>query len=51
MPFSEAATIINPTTQQPSGKSNVDDFSDSHIKKATAEIQAALNRSKQKAGI
>jgi hypothetical protein len=39
MPFSETATIINPTTQQPSGKSNIDDFSGSDIEKTLQKFK------------
>jgi len=50
MPFGETAAIINPTTQQPSGKSNVDDFQVAILKRYCRN-SCALTRSKQKAGI
>lgn len=51
MPFSETTTIINPVTHRDENDHQIDDFSDDEIEKTLAEIQAALNRTKQKTGI
>ncbi|KAG1649548.1 Serine/threonine phosphatase stp [Nymphon striatum] len=48
MPLGDTTTIINPVTQQKVDGSDPQDLSDDDIESTIAEIQAALNKTKQK---
>jgi serine/threonine protein phosphatase PrpC len=51
MDFGRTTTIINPTAHQSIDGNSINNFSDEDIENTIAEIQTALNKSKQKTGI